>query len=175
MTEFKIQGTVLSKVPCQKERRVRAELENKSVEEIPLTYGSIRIGINIVQVDNITYGLERFSSEKYDEERFILEISYRYDIETKDGSLIKEHEIINKINQGDILDITLDNMFTKKKHNRKIIKSPNKIMKCYFTKTWADSIIAVESARMITPRKVAVEEIFSKISNSLKRPLNFSK
>lgn len=174
--EFTIQGTVLSKVPCEIERQRRAQEQNVPVETIPLTYGSIRIGVNIIRIDDSNYRVNRFDTEEFDEERFILEISYRYNLELQDGNVVDAHKVVDTINTGDILDITLDNTYTTRKHNIKIIRTGpgGKCIKSYFTKAWADSIIKSKRSSMLASKKISVTQCFSKLGEALNRTLVFS-
>ena len=176
MKEFTIQGTVLSKVPCQLERQKRAELKGKEVTEIPLTYGSVRIGVNNIKIGDTVYAVQRYNSIEVDEERFIVEISYRYDLKINDGeTVVEEHSLINSINAKDILDITLDNTFTKDKHSVKLIRPrPGYVIKSYFTKAWGESIIEVNNP-VITPTKnIEMRDCFNKLSSILNRELTFA-
>lgn len=174
--EFTIQGTVLSKVPCENQRLTRARELNKDVSEIPLTYGSVRIGVNILRVENTTYSLQKYNSKEYDEERYILEISYKYNTEINDGKTLQEnHTIINSINEGKTVILTMDNTFTSKKHNVKLIRPrPGYVIKSYFTKAWAESIIKLNGTNLIPSQNLDVSQCFSKIENVLNRELTFS-
>ena len=173
---FTIQGTVLSKVPCQLERHRRANNLGVDVKDIPLTYGSVRIGVNYIKLGDTVYCLQRYESKEVDEERFIIEISYRYDLEINDGiTLVEEHSIINKINQGDLLNLTLNNTFTKSKHNVKLIRPRvGYCVKSYFTKAWAESILEVSKPTLIPTDNLEVKKVFSKLSQILNRELTFA-
>ena len=59
--EFIAQGKVLSKVDCHIERQKQAERSNTHIDEVPLKYGSVRLGINLIQFEGVTYTINRTS------------------------------------------------------------------------------------------------------------------
>lgn len=174
---FTVQGTVLSKVPCEIERHRRAEQLGVPVEEIPLTYGSTRIGVNYIKLENTVYCLQRFNSTEVDEERYILEISYRYDLNIKDGiTLLPEHNLVHSLEEGKLIDISMSSTYTNKKHNTKLVRPrPGYVIKSYFTKAWADSIVEVTEPNIIPTENITFDKLFSKLSSALNnRELVFS-
>lgn len=163
--KFIAQGTILSKVECHHERKVRAELLNKPLEEVPLTFGSLRMGVNVIALynsnNNISniYNVDKYSNEKdIKEERLILEISFKYN---KEGSIIEEHKVVEELIKGEQFELVMDSAFISKKHNLKLINtSSNGIIKSYFMKSWADkinyfTIPELEKAtELITPKEM---------------------
>lgn len=155
MNNFIVQGVVVSKVACNNERVIRAEREGKRLEDVPLRYGSLRMAVNLIQLDGIPYLINRKAQEKgIKEERLILEISYRFDYEKElqTGVIIDEHSIIYNINQGDYLEIEMSHGFVVKNHYMSIINpSSTKPVKTYFLKAWADDIVRMSNP-VVKPR-----------------------
>ena len=147
MDKFVAQGVVVTKVACNNERRLAAERLGKSIEEVPLKYGSLRLAVNLIKLDGIPYVISKEPQDNYvKEERLILEISYKFDYEnTQDtGRIIDKHSIVYNINEGDCLDITMNNAFLVEKHYMKIINpGTDRAIKTYFIKAWADDIESV--------------------------------
>ena len=147
MNNFIIQGVIVSKVACNHERIIRAKRENKELEDVPLRYGSLRMVVNLIQLDGISYLINRKPQEKgIKEERLILEISYRFDYkkELQLARIIDEHSIIYNMNQDDYLEIELSHGFIVKNHYMTIINpGTKKPIKTYFLKAWANDIVNV--------------------------------
>lgn len=157
--EFIAQGKVLSKVDCHIERQKQAERSNTHIDEVPLKYGSVRLGVNLIQFEGVTYTINRASIDKdIKEERLILEISYKFDSE---GNIVSEHEIINEFNIGDNLELDMDSAFISKQHYLKLINvGIGTTIKSYFIKSWANRIDFLNVAEMegknnfITPKTI---------------------
>lgn len=143
-----VQGVVVSKIPCHKERYVRAKRENKNIEEVPLRYGSVRMMVNLVKLNGKVFYINRKPTNKKEvqEERLVLEIGYRYDYKNyPDQEVIsKDYEVINNINVDDYSEIEISHNFISKNHNMTLINAgSNKVVRTYFLKCWADDIIKV--------------------------------
>lgn len=157
--KFIAQGKVLSKVDCHIERQKQAERTNTSIEDVPLKYGSVRIGINLISFNNVIHTINRISDSKdIKEERLILEISYKFDAE---GNICEEHEIINEINVGDNIELHMNSAFISNQHYLKLINVGfGTTIKSYFVKSWANRIDFLNVAEMegqnnfITPKEV---------------------
>lgn len=156
---FVVEGKVLSKVACHNERRVRAEQENKSIEEIPLTYGSIRIAVNKIRLNDKVYNIDKSSEDALvKEQRLILEISYKYDTE---GNIIEDHSVVEDLLVGSEYELTMDRSFIRKNHYLKFINAgSNQTIKSYFLKSWANDIYYVDictlgqTHNIISPKQV---------------------
>jgi len=157
--KFIAQGTILSKVACQNERHVRADLLNKSVDEIPLTFGSLRMGVNLISFDDVVYHIDRRSNNKdIKEQRLILEISFKYDI---DGNVIEAHDVVNELNKGEQFELSMNSAFITKNHYLKFVSGgKGRTIKSYFIKSWADKINFLSTpelqvgTELITPKQV---------------------
>lgn len=157
--KFIAQGKVLSKVDCHIERQKQAERTNTHIDEVPLKYGSVRLGVNLIQFEGVTYTINRNSIDKdIKEERLILEISYKFD---REGNIVPEHEIINEFNIGDNLELNMDSAFISKQHYLKLINvGIGTTIKSYFIKSWANRIDFLNVAEMegknnfITPKTI---------------------
>lgn len=166
---FVVEGKVLSKVACHNERRVRAALENIELEEVPLRYGSLRLAVNKIKLDDVVYNIDKSSSDPLvKEQRLILEISYKFD---KEGKILDDHSIIEDLLKGSEYELTMDHSFIRKNHYLKFIPAGNnQTIKSYFLKSWANHIYYVDvctlnsTTRSISPKAVLINR---KVDNSL--------
>ena len=161
--KFIAQGTILSKVACHNERQVHAQRLNKPVEEIPLTFGSLRMGVNLIAFyendQRVVYNVDRRSTDKdIKEQRLILEISFKYD---RDGNVIEAHEVVNELVKGQQFELTMDSAFITKNHYLKFVSGgKGRTIKSYFIKSWADKINFLSTpelqmgTQLITPKQV---------------------
>ena len=77
--KFIAQGIILSITPCYNEQYLESKRRRTTIDKVPLRYGSIRLAINSVELDDIRYRINRKPvNSKFKEERLILEISYKY-------------------------------------------------------------------------------------------------
>ncbi len=156
---FTIQGKVLSKVECHKEREFEAERKNITIDKVPLKYGSVRIAVNLIKLGQEVYIINKETNESnVKEERLILEISYKFDNE---GNVIEDHDIINDFQVKEELEMIMDDAFVSKNHYLKFINTTsNQVIKSYFLKSWANKIYflncveAMPADGDITPKEV---------------------
>jgi hypothetical protein len=136
---FTIQGKVLSKVACHKERQIQADRKGLTLDSVPLKYGAIRVAINVIQLEEDVYLIDKASND-YDikEERLILEISYKFD---KEGNIVKDHDVINDLEINEGVELIMDDAFVAKNHYLKLLTAgPHETIKSYFLKSWANKI-----------------------------------
>ena len=158
------EGIVLSKVKCNNERKVYAQKVGKKIEEIPIRFGSLRLGVNNIIIDNKLHVIDKMSErENLSEERLLLEISYRY---KGNESLIEEHEVIDEIEVGNNYSITINSTFISKNHYSKILPIKNgNIIKSYFIKAWADEIYFIdEVSKKMPTNKITPLEIIKRVA-----------
>lgn len=157
--KFIAQGKILSKVDCHNERIVKAARFNKSVEEVPLTFGSLRMGVNLIQMDDTIYTVDRRSNDTdIREVRLILEISYKFN---KEGKIKEAHDVINELTVGNPFQLHMDSAFLSKDHLLKYAGAgKGRVVKSYFIKSWADRINFLSTpelkmgSELITPKDV---------------------
>lgn len=162
--EFIAQGKVLSKVDCHIERQKQAERTNTSIDEVPLKYGSVRVGVNLISFNKVIHTINRTSVDKdIKEERLILEISYKFDAE---GNISEEHEIINEMNVGDSIELDMSSAFISSQHYLKLINVGfGTTIKSYFVKSWANRIDFLNVAEMQGQNNfIAPKEVIQKIN-----------
>lgn len=164
--KFIAQGTILSKVACHNEREVRAQATGKPIEEVPLTFGSLRMGVNIIKLDqeNITYNIDRRTDEpNIKEQRLILEISYKFD---KNGDIIQAHEVIEELEVNKKFELIMDSAFITEKHYLKFLNiGHGETIKSYFIKSWADNIYFLNVPSLqIGTQQITPKEIVKKFS-----------
>lgn len=157
--KFIAQGKILSKVDCHNERLVKAERFNKPVEEVPLTYGSLRMGVNLIQIEDVVYSVDRRSEDKdIKEVRLILEISYKFN---KKGEIRNAHSVVDELKVGEVFELHMNSAFLSKDHILKYASvGKGKVIKSYFIKSWADRIDFLSTpelkmgTQLITPKNV---------------------
>lgn len=157
--KFIAQGTILSNVACHNEREVRARQLGKPIEEVPLTFGSLRMGVNLIKLDDTVFNIDRKTNNpNIKEQRLILEISYKFD---KQGDIIEAHQVIEELEVNKKYELVMDSGFITEKHYLKFISAGNnKTIKSYFIKSWADNIYFLTEpelqlgAKQITPKEV---------------------
>lgn len=156
---FTVQGKVLSKVECHKERQIQAERKGLTLDNVPLKYGSVRIAVNLIQLGETVYLIDKSPRDfSIKEERLILEISYKFDVE---GNIISEHDIINDFNIREDIELVMDDAYVAKNHYLKLINvGEYTTIKSYFLKSWANKIYflncvaALPFDNTITPKTV---------------------
>jgi hypothetical protein len=136
---FLIQGKVLSKVECHLEREAQANRKGITLDSVPLKYGSVRIAVNLINLDDTAYMIDRKSSDlNIKEDRLILEISYKFDAE---GNVAEEHDIINDLHIKDNIELIMEDAYVAKNHYLKLINvGESTTIKSYFLKSWANKI-----------------------------------
>ena len=161
--KFIAQGTILSKVNCHNERRVHARRLNKSLEEVPLMFGSLRMGVNVICFDNDSYRIDKTSkAQNISEERLVLEISFKLN---PDGTVCDEYDIVNNLVKGGTYELTMEDAFISKHHYLKFISGKaNRTIKSYFIKSWADRINLL-STPSLRPGNLTIEprEVVKKV------------
>ena len=170
MKKFVAQGIILSHVACHNERKKTAERLNKSINEIPLKYGSVRMAVNSIQFtsnDSVeTYIIDKSIDElNIREQRLILEISYKFDyqnaVDIENPIIINDHDVVTELEVGKRYSLHMLSSHVSKKHYMKLINpSCDNTIKSYFLKSWADSISFLSPPELpftenrITPRNV---------------------
>jgi len=158
--KFIAQGIVLSKVACHIERQKQAERTGVLINDVPLKYGSVRLAVNLINLNNTTSTVTKLSLyPDVKEERLILEISYKFN---PDGSIVSQHDIIDQITVGHSLELSMDCAYISKTHYLKLINvGINTTIKSYFIKSWADRIHFLNSPELkpnphnsITPKLI---------------------
>ena len=154
MNRFTVQGVIVSKVDCNNERRVSADRLGIPMERVPLKYGSLRMGVNLIEVEGYTYIISKKPrDEGIKEERLILEISYRYDYKNNSLRVTPEHSCVNTLKKGDSVSIEMNHAFVSKNHCVKLINGgTNRAIKSYFMKAWADDIGSIDRATLVGGR-----------------------
>lgn len=147
--QFTVQGTVLSKVLCHKERQIQAERRGLSINEVPLKYGSVRIGVNVIKLDGTVYKINKMTDAlNIKEERLILEISYKFD---EEGNVIEYHDIVNDLEQYTDVELSMGDAYISKNHYLKLINvGSSSTIKSYFIKSWANKIYFLNSLELKT-------------------------
>jgi hypothetical protein len=141
-----LQGKVITNIACKRERELYAERNGKSLEEVPIKYGSARISINKVRIDSKgeeVYWVNKISeSPDIREVRLLLEISYRFDSAL---NIVPEHDVMEMLEVGQSYDLILSELNVSPKHHKKLLVLPGrKPILTYFVKTWADCIEFVD-------------------------------
>lgn len=162
MNRFTVQGVIVSKVDCNNERRISAQRLGVPVENVPLKYGSLRMGVNLIEVEGYTYIISKAPREEgVKEERLILEISYRYDYKNNSLRVTPEHSLVNTLQKGDSVSLVMSHAFLSKDHCVKLVGAgTSRAIKSYFMKAWADDIVSVDGPTLaggrnrITPYEV---------------------
>lgn len=155
---FTVQGKVLSKVECHKERQVQAQRKGLQLDSVPLKYGAVRIAVNLIELQDTVYLIDKSSKDfSIKEERLILEISYKFDV---NGNIISEHDIVNDLEIKDDVELIMEDAYVAKNHYLKLINAGQETIKSYFLKSWANkiyflnSITELPSNNIIKPKSV---------------------
>jgi hypothetical protein len=156
---FTVQGKVLSKVECHKERQIQAERRGITLDQIPLKYGSIRVAVNLIKLKDTVYLIDKTSNDyNIKQERLILEISYKFNT---NGNIIDEHNVIDDLSIKEDIELIMDDAFVAKNHYLKFINVGSQTtIKSYFLKSWANKIYFLNSIadlpfdEIIAPREV---------------------
>lgn len=162
--KFIAQGTILSNVACHNEREVRAHNMGVPIEEVPLTFGSLRMGVNIIQIEDTVYSIDRrINNPNIKEQRLILEISYKFD---EHGDIIQAHEVIEELEVNKQFELVMTSAFITNKHYLKFINAgKDRTIKSYFLKSWADHInFLTEPELQIGTELITPKEVIKKFS-----------
>lgn len=171
MHNYIAEGIVLSQVVCHNERYKAAQRFNKSIEEIPLLFGSVRMAINKIELElngtKKVYEINKYTDNTViKEQRLILEISYKFNYknaskENITGGLIEEHEVVEELEIGKYYSLHMSTSHVHHKHFMKLINpSTDKTIKSYFLKSFADQITFLSTPELkstnltITPIEV---------------------
>lgn len=141
MNNLKVKGIVLSKIDCLLERQMQAARLKKETKEVPLKYGSMRVGVNLIQFeeDNNIYQINKESLDFVKEERIILEISYKYN---EYGQIVDEHDVVRHMHNKMPILLNVEHSYVSPKHYVKFINmGTSQTIKSYFIKCWADKVV----------------------------------